>query len=421
MKLLMSCYECSPVRGSESGVGWNWVREARRLGHDVWVLVAPTYEEEIKQGCSSDELASGARWVFPQSGLWRLKAGERPKAERRHNLLWQVAALNVARELHRSVRFDAIQHVTWGGIRYPSFLGRLDAPFILGPVGGGETSPRGLRDTLTLRNMLVESLRDFSNATLDLNPFIRRMLEDAAVIIAKTEETRDLVPARLRHKTRVFLELGVSPNQINRPREFGLGPPRLLFVGRLLYWKGAHLALAALEALRETLPGVRLTVVGHGPEEMALRAEARRRGLADVTTFVPWMPQASLFELYREHDLFVFPSLHDSSGNVVLESLCHGLPVVCLDLGGPKEIVTGACGVVVGTGGLTTESTANALAAAISNLLRDPVRLRALSVGAVERASEFAWPERIAAFYQMISPYLERGRAGQKPWVSAAQ
>ncbi len=171
MKLLMSCYECSPVRGSVCGMGWNWVREARRLGHEVWALVSPTYEEEIRQGCASDELAAGAHWLFPQSRFWRLKAGERPKAERRHNLVWQAAALSMARELHGSVRFDASHHVTWDAIRYPSFLGRLDAPFILGPVGGGETSPTGLRDVLSLRNQALEGLRDLSNATLRIQSF----------------------------------------------------------------------------------------------------------------------------------------------------------------------------------------------------------------------------------------------------------
>ncbi len=199
-------------------------------------------------------------------------------------------------------------------------------------------------------------------------------------------------------------------DQITKSRKFKLDPPRLLFVGRLLYWKGAHLALSALDVVRKSAPGARLTIVGHGPEESALRAQAERLGLADATTFVPWMPQADLFQLYQEHDLFVFPSLHDSGGNVVLEALCRGLPVVCLDLGGPKELVTSACGAVVRTNGLSTESAANDLAVAISNLLRDPLKLQALSEGAVARAREFLWSDRIAGFYQMVSPYLDRAR-----------
>ena len=56
-------------------------------------------------------------------------------------------------------------------------------------------------------------------------------------------------------------------------------------------------------------------------------------------TGCPGPARARSAELYRRHHALLYPSLHDSSGNVVLEALFHGLPVVCLDLGGPAEIV----------------------------------------------------------------------------------
>ena len=74
-----------------------------------------------------------------------------------------------------------------------------------------------------------------------------------------------------------------------------------------------------------------------------MRAAAVAHGVAGNVRFVPWLPQEKLFEQYQTHDLFVYPSLHDSSGNAVLEALSFGLPVVCLDLGGPAQIVTPDC------------------------------------------------------------------------------
>ena len=59
-----------------------------------------------------------------------------------------------------------------------------------------------------------------------------------------------------------------------------------------------------------------------GPEEHRLKAEAARNDVADRIDFISWLPQqAALFELYDSHDLFLFPSLHDSGGFVVLEAL----------------------------------------------------------------------------------------------------
>ena len=90
----------------------------------------------------------GIHWVFPEVKGWSLKQAVEPKWERTYNLLWQRAALRHARDLHRQVGFDVVHHLTWAGIRAPTFLGALTAPLIIGPIGGGETSPSSLRDEI---------------------------------------------------------------------------------------------------------------------------------------------------------------------------------------------------------------------------------------------------------------------------------
>jgi glycosyltransferase involved in cell wall biosynthesis len=183
--------------------------------------------------------------------------------------------------------------------------------------------------------------------------------------------------------------------------------PKLLFVGRLLYWKGAYLALTAFQQVSRRIPTARFTIVGRGPEEGVLRDLADQLGVADKVTFVPWMAQGDLFDLYKEHDLFLFPSLHDSGGMVVLEALCRGLPVVCLDLGGPKEVVDRTCGAVVGTANRNSAQVGEALAQAVLTILSDRDRWRNLSSGAIARARAFLWPHRVAQFYRSIQPYLD--------------
>lgn len=104
--------------------------------------------------------------------------------------------------------------------------------------------------------------------------------------------------------------------------------------------------------------------------------------------------------LYDEHDMFVFPSLHDSTGWVVLESLCKGLPVACLDLGGPKDIVTPDCGIIVQTRGLATSGVAERMADQLHNALSDPVHMATLSAGAIRRAKDFLLTAQITKFYE---------------------
>jgi glycosyltransferase involved in cell wall biosynthesis len=418
MKLLISAFACAPNRGSEQGVGWNWATEAHRLGHEVCVLVCPAHRDAIASAVGQDAALKEIRWVFPELAYWPVQQGKEPKWSRTYDLLWQNAALRVARALHREVGFDVVHHLTWGGVRAPTFLGSLGPPLIIGPIGGGETSPSSLRDEFHLRGKILETLRDLSNSTISINPLVRDGLADAAVIFVKTCDTLNLLSRAMRKKAVVFMELTAQTSQISSSRMPRQTPTRLLYAGRLLYWKGVHIALQAFAMLLKKIPNARLTIVGSGPEEARLKADALARKIKGSVDFISWLPQKNLFELYDSHDLLLFPSLHDSSGGVVLEALCHGMPVVCLDLGGPKDIVTPNSGVIIKTAGLNTAQVTSRIAAELTELIASPTRLAALSAGAISRANEFLLPNRVAQFYREAWKFVEDG-GGNCPPVAA--
>jgi glycosyltransferase involved in cell wall biosynthesis len=418
MKLLISTYACAPNRGSEHGVGWNWTTEAHRIGHEVWALVSPAHRDAIDNAARDDAVVGGIRWFFPELRYWPLEPAREPSWERTYNLLWQRAALRVARELQHKIGFDAIHHLTWGGVRAPTFLGSLGTPLIVGPIGGGETSPPSLRDGFHFKGKVLETLRDLSNSTISKYPFVRNGLASAAVIFAKTVDTRNLLSEAMREKTVIFIELGIQKAQIGSPRAPRQTPPKLLYAGRLLYWKGVHIAIQAFSKLLTKIPDARFTIVGNGPEEDRLKADALALKIEDCVEFISWLPQNNLFELYDSHDLLLFPSLHDSSGGVVLEALCRGLPVACLDIGGPKEIVTPNSGVIIKTTGLNTTQVASNIANEIYDVLKSPTTLTQLSSGAISRASEFILPNRVSRFYQEALRFIEGDGACSVPWAA---
>jgi glycosyltransferase involved in cell wall biosynthesis len=284
-------------------------------------------------------------------------------------------------------------------VRAPTFLGSLGAPLIIGPLGGGEASPMSLRDRLPLKGRFLERLRDISNATIELNPIVRQGLADAAVIYAMTADTRNLLSPALREKTHVLMALGVSKKQIGSPRAQLHSPPRLLYAGRLLYWKGVHIAIEAMTPLVARIPDLRLTIVGDGPEAARLKADVASRNLTRNVDFIPRMPQEEFLRLYDSHDLLLFPSLHDGAGCVVLEALSHGMPVVCLDLGGPKDIATPQSGIIVKTGDLNSAQVAERLADQLYEALSSPPLLAQLSAGAIARANEFLLSDRVTKAY----------------------
>ena len=174
------------------------------------------------------------------------------------------------------------------------------------------------------------------------------------------------------------------------------GAPRLAVVGRLIPIKGHDVLLRALALLRDRLPEVTLELAGDGPLEPDLRASVTRLGLEDVVSFLGRVaPAAPVFE---RAEVVVVPSFGEGFGMVALEAMERGRPVVASDVGGLREIVEdGRTGLLVPSGD------AEALAAAIAELARDPARAADMGAAGRERAlvafSQERCTDRIEAIY----------------------
>jgi glycosyltransferase involved in cell wall biosynthesis len=95
----------------------------------------------------------------------------------------------------------------------------------------------------------------------------------------------------------------------------------------------------------------------------------------------------------------------------VLEALTHGLPVVCLDLGGPAEMVDASCGRVVASAGTSAAACAEAIADALQELARTDGLLPRLSAGARARAESMRWPAVVGGLYADVARRLRHPAA----------
>ncbi|TAM93487.1 MAG: glycosyltransferase family 1 protein [Rhodanobacteraceae bacterium] len=118
--------------------------------------------------------------------------------------------------------------------------------------------------------------------------------------------------------------------------------PVMAYVGRIAAEKGLGLALQAYRALQTRVPGARMVMVGDGPQRVAL-AEAYPDAI-----FVGTKHGEELATYYASADIFLFPSLTETFGNVVLEAMASGLPVVAFDRAAAQEhVANGISGLVV--------------------------------------------------------------------------
>lgn len=123
-------------------------------------------------------------------------------------------------------------------------------------------------------------------------------------------------------------------------KKFGLPPARyLITTSRLGKEKNVGFILKALVKIKQSCPGVKLLVVGDGPDRDNLEAEAQSLGVKNEVIFTGFMEQADLFSLYKKCALFLFSSLTETQGLVVLEALTMGLPAVTLNAVGIEDLL----------------------------------------------------------------------------------
>jgi glycosyltransferase involved in cell wall biosynthesis len=387
-RLLLGAYTCNPTLGSEPFVGWNRVAQAARFGDvDVILCAEPGELELLAEAVESEGIAGRVRFhnvphTAAERAFQRVPGGFYPTYRR-----WQRRAFRLAHRLHAERPFDLAHQVTFCGYREPGDLWRLDAPFVWGPVGGTQNTPAAFLDIGSRSMAVTERVRTVLNGIQLRGRRVRRAAEAAEVLLAANSTGKRDLERATGATVRQLLETGTDGvGEAKRWADREPGPFRLLWAGQLIPTKGLRLALAALADLREAArhggPEVELIVVGDGPERDLLT------GVPDVD-WRGWMPRAELIELYAHADAFAFTSLRDTSGNVMLEALSAGLPVIYLDHQGAADVCSPSCGRPIPV--TSPDEVIRYLVEAVTALASDPVGYDRRSRGAIARARELCW------------------------------
>ncbi len=119
---------------------------------------------------------------------------------------------------------------------------------------------------------------------------------------------------------------------------------RVLFVGKLVSWKGCYTLLYAAKELLAEIPNLELTFVGQGAQRQGLEQAAELLGIRDRVKFTGFLKYDALPDIYAQSDAFVLPALPainlaEQFGFVVAEAMACGLPTVVSRVGGLPEVV----------------------------------------------------------------------------------
>jgi glycosyltransferase involved in cell wall biosynthesis len=297
---------------------------------ETWVITRANNREAIERALPDLPERDSLRFLYVDLPAWARFWKRGCRGLRLYYFLWQIGALREARRCHRQEPFDLVWHLTLANAWLGSLASCLPGPFVYGPVGGGVSMPWHLVSVLGTKGLVYEVVRGCARFLARFaNPLARLSWRRADVILAQNVETLAWFPPRARAKVRILQNAvaEIAPGMTHAHAE----TPTALFVSRLIPWKGGELALRAVERA----PGWRLIICGGGEDERRLQKLARTLDLLDRVEFRGRLPQSDVGALMATADVLLHPSLHDDSPLAVTEALAHGLPIVCLDRGGP--------------------------------------------------------------------------------------
>jgi glycosyltransferase involved in cell wall biosynthesis len=414
-RLLLSAYQCGPGMGSASQIGWEWYS---RLAPRVSTTLVSHLRNREALARAGAPLA-GSEVIFIDTEryagpLYRLATKLFPRSRQQAALL--ISSLDffvydrcAVTLLHRRImtgeKWDIVHAVTPASPTAATWLHRLGAPLILGPLNGGlripKTFPQVMKAELARHTPAHNVGRLFD--------LIVGSTRNAAAILTANRPTRRRIPRRYRLRCIPMLENGVDLDLFS-PAPWPVGPSqmqalKILFVGRLLPFKGVPLLLEALTRVRDEFP-VRLTIVGEGPLGTSWKEETEARGLHDMVMFCGSLSPPEVAAQMRAAHVFCLPSVRESGGAVLLEAMAAARPVIAIAHGGPAEVVDDSVGRAIPPDG--PESVIEALTQTLREVNADPEAWRRRGEEGRRRAEQrYAWDTKIDAILRLYGQVLD--------------
>ena len=300
--------------------------------------------------------------------------------------------------------FDVVHRITPLSPTIPSLLAgkcrHAGVPFVLGPLNGGVPWPKAFDAARRQEREWLSYVRD----GYKLLPGYRGTRRNAAAIIIGSQDTWQQMPARYHHKCVYIPENAIDPARFRQQRTRTAGRPiRLVFLGRLVPYKGADMLLEAAASLIRA-GAVCVKIIGDGPQSDLLKEIIHREQLAAGVQLLGWVDHTQVQEHLIDADLFVFPSIREFGGAVALEAMAVGLVPMVIRYGGVGELVTAETGFLIEMADRPT--IVAELREALQQVVSQPERIEQKSASARRRVlTHFTWDvkaEQVVEVYRWV-------------------
>lgn len=392
--ILATAYAINPYKGSEDGMGWNFVCQIARF-HKVIAVTRENNRPKIEQFMQEHPKESYENITFLYFDLpyWMRFWKKGGRGAMLYYLMWQRGVAQWLKQ--QQLQFDIVHNLNFHNDWTPSFLWKLGKPFVWGSVGHHPRIPTQYLKPYAKKYAWKDSLtwrikKFFWNASLQLKKTVRK----ADFICCMNKSVQEVLD--LKGKASAIMP-SVATEDFGYQLERNQNKFQLISAGRLVPLKGYDLSILAYSKFLKQLPenarkNCTLTIVGRGAELKFYKALCQKEGIEEYVQFEDWIRREDLMKLFKESSAFLFPS-HEGAGMVVAEALSFGLPVICLDNCGPGEFIDESCGFAIPE--QDYEGTVEGLSAAIQQLYEDKELAQSMRQNARKRfETHFHWDRR---------------------------
>jgi glycosyltransferase involved in cell wall biosynthesis len=300
-------------------------------------------------------------------------------------LVWRA----FSRRLHEG-EFDIVHRVTPLSPTMPSSMAahchRLGIPFILGPLNGGVPWPAQFDAARRREKEWLSYVRD----AYKFLPGYHATRRNASAILIASGDTWRQMPRTVQSKCFYLPENAIDPSKFTHRRAHQAARPiRVIFIGRLVPYKGADMLLEAAAPLIRS-GDITLQIIGDGPQMPELRQLVAREKLDGDSILRGWVEHAQVQDHLADSDLFAFPSIREFGGAVALEAMAVGVPPIVVNYGGPAELVTPETGFLIEMG--RRQQIIQRFGDCLAHLAAHPEKIESRSAAAMQRAHAlFTW------------------------------
>jgi glycosyltransferase involved in cell wall biosynthesis len=392
--ILATCYAVNPFKGSEDGMGWNFVYQIARF-NKVIAITRENNREAIEKFMAQnpDDVYNNITYLYFDLPYWMRFWKKGSRGAMLYYTLWQKGIVSFIKK--QNLKFDIAHNVNFHNDWTPSYLWKLKKPMVWGPIGHHPIIPAQYLKPYSVKYYLKDRAtwlvkKAFWNCSFSL----KRTVKKADHIFCMNSGVEKML--NLKNKS-FSIQPSVATEDFSSNTVFEKKNFHLISVGRFVPLKGFDLTLLSfikfLENLSETeKENCKLTLVGTGPEKDFYKKIIAENKVEKYVEIIEWIDRKELMKLYEKSSVFLFPS-HEGAGMVVAEAMSFGLPVVCLKNEGPGEFINSKCGFAVPQ--LDYDNTVLELKEALTILHSDKDLLHKMSVEARKHFQDnFTWNSR---------------------------